>query len=410
MLNRVKISILIFYAIFSLSSVELFARPLHFITYGDTRRSISTISEPQVKHNSIAETIQKSEPDFILFLGDMVYYNEYDRFREVVESNYIKEKEIPFYPVIGNHELIFGKKIEELFTELTKKIDILNKIKIKPNSKDNSYDKLLQDAKALRDELHDEVHSINKSEIKTRSRDVLLNEICGKLNPSYIQYLKAVLNDEDNSRSWYSFIKDADDLKVKFIGLNSSLPDDEEQFSWFLNELKTFDGPKIIFEHYPLYSIGFHGCENLLLNDSIGARFHKRYSKIFNNRSNNIISVMSGHEHNYQRFFKLNRNGELLPPVYLVTGGGGAELTGEGNCDISKIPLDGYRHLGLVPSYHFIDAKIFSKDNKYFLECKVLGLKHDLNKEPIDNESFIKNFQYDNLELIDNFVLNLTRK
>src|SRR3989304_8002399 len=292
-----------------LSSQTLYARALHFIAYGDTRMDIETREKPQVKHNAIARVIRERNPDFILFSGDMVYYDEFERFLEVITNNYagskmitahphlslppqgggiqgdnedspplvggvrgggeLLHKMIPLYPVIGHHELLFGEKVDATIKDLLEKIGVVNKSK----ERSSSQPELLNDIEVLKGKLYQEINSIAEAKLKTRSRRVLCEEICEKLDPAYISYLKEVLCETKDGQSWYSFVKEADGLKIKFIALTSSLPDDEEQFQWFLNELKQFSGPKIIFEHYPPYSFGFHGCLDLMDNKSKASRF-----------------------------------------------------------------------------------------------------------------------------------------
>ncbi len=454
MRKQAKIFLLIINVIIVLFlfSQELYARALHFIAYGDTRRDIKTREKPQIKHNAIAKVIRERNPDFILFSGDMVYCDEFERFLEVITNNYagskmgavhphlnlppppfspsvrgtrgeiqgdnedspplvggvrgggeLLHKTIPLYPVIGNHELIFGEKVDVIIKDLLKKIGVVNKSKEQTSSQTG----LLNDIEVLKGKLYQEINSIAEAKLKTRSRRVLCEEICGKLDPAYISYLKEVLCETKDGQSWYSFVKEADGLKIKFIALNSSLPDDEEQFQWFLAELKQFSGPKIVFIHYPPYSIGFHGCLDLMDYKSKASRFRDRYAKIFNNAANNIVLVISGHEHNYQRICKTDNTGSMQLPVYIVSGGGGAELTGHAACDTSQIPMDGFRCLGLITAYQFIDifADTDDKDN-LTLTCKTLGLQCDLTDGLPDDDTFERQFVNDHLEVIDNFTLN----
>ncbi|HHT9113697.1 MAG: metallophosphoesterase [Planctomycetes bacterium] len=397
-----RITIFLFVILF-LFSQELYARALHFIAYGDTRRDIKTREKPQVKHNAIASVIRENNPDFILFSGDMVYCDEFEKFLEVITNNYTGSKMIPLYPVIGNHELIFGEKVDAVINDLLEKIGVVNKSK----ERSSSQPELLHDLEALKRKLYLEIESIPDAKLKTRSRQVLCEEICGKLDPAYISYLKEVLCETKDGQSWYSFVKEADGLKIKFIALNSSLPDDEEQFQWFLNELKQFSGPKIILEHYPPYSTGFHGCLDLMNKNSKASRFRDRYAKIFNNTANNVVLVVSGHEHNYQRICKTDQTGSMQLPVYVVSGGGGAELTGQAACDTSQIPMDGFRCLGLITAYQFIDivADTDDKDN-LTLTCKTLGLQCDLTEGLPDDDTFERQFVNDRLEVIDDFTLS----
>ncbi len=401
--KQIQIFLFVICVIVVLFSQRLYAKALHFIAYGDTRRDIKTTEKPQRKHNAIARVIQGLTPDFILFSGDMVYSNEFDKFREVITRNYIGNKMIPLYPVIGNHEVAFNEKTDILMKELLKKFEVVNESEEQSACRKN----ILNEIEIFRGKLYKEIDSIAETEIRKRSRQVLCEEICNKLDPSYISYLKELLCKTANGQSWYSFFKEADGVKIKFIALNSSLPDDEEQFQWFLEELKQFGGPKIVFEHYPPYSLGHHGCTDMLNSESKAARFRDRYTGIFNDTSHDIVLVISGHDHNYQRICKTDKAGGLQIPVYIVSGGGGADLTGKGECDISQIPLDGFHCLGLVTAYQFVDITADADDKKKVIfKCKVLGLRCDLTQGLPDDDAFERQFTKDRLELIDDFTLN----
>lgn len=47
-------------------------------------------------------------------------------FLTVITNNY-EDKMIPLYPVIGNHELMFGEKVDTFIKDLREKIDAINK-------------------------------------------------------------------------------------------------------------------------------------------------------------------------------------------------------------------------------------------------------------------------------------------
>ncbi|MBI5677222.1 MAG: hypothetical protein HZC52_01720 [Planctomycetes bacterium] len=139
---------------------------------------------------------------------------------------------------------------------------------------------------------------------------------------------------------------------------------------------------------------------------SKASRFRDRYTKIFNNTANNVLLVISGHEHNYQRICKTDQTGSIQLPVYIVSGGGGAELTGQAACDTAQIPMDGFRCLGLITAYQFIDivADTDGKDN-LTLTCKVLGLQCELTEGLPEDDTFERQFVNDRLEVIDDFTL-----
>jgi hypothetical protein len=391
------------FVVFFLYSQELYAGTLHFIAYGDTRRNIETLEKPQTKHNAIAKVIREMDPDFILLTGDMVYYNEFEKFLEVITNNYAGNKIIPFYPVIGNHELTFGEKVDATIKELLEKIRRLTESGTRASLSSDLSDETAR----LWMKLHKETDSIVDKEIKKRSRWILCEEIRNKLNPEYISYLNEIFREKTKEQSWYSFTREVEGLKIKFIALNSSLPDDEEQYQWFLTELHQFHGPKVVFEHYPPYSIGFHGCYDLIDRESKASRFRDRYTKFFNDAINNVILVINGHEHNYQRICRTDETGNIQLPIYIISGGGGADLSGQGECDISQIPLNSFQCLKLVTAYHFVDIVIHINDkNTLVLKCRVPGIRYDTKKGLPDDESFEKEFIKERLELIDDFTVN----
>ncbi|MEK6621499.1 MAG: metallophosphoesterase family protein [Planctomycetota bacterium] len=145
----------VFLVVLCLFSLKLYAGPLRFIAYGDTRRNGDTVDKPQTKHNAIAKVIRELNPDFVLFSGDMVYNNEFEKFLTVVINNYAGDKRIPLYPVIGNHEVIVSEKwggVEAL--------------------------------------------------IKARSRYVLFEAFKGRLDDSYSSYLNTLFDGMKAKQSW----------------------------------------------------------------------------------------------------------------------------------------------------------------------------------------------------------------
>lgn len=89
--------------------------PFHFIAYGDTRFHDPKDHEPANPEVRVAlvQAIAQANPAFICFTGDIVY-NGYDTDDWKVfdsETAIWREKKIPVYPALGNHDLHGDEKI-----------------------------------------------------------------------------------------------------------------------------------------------------------------------------------------------------------------------------------------------------------------------------------------------------------
>ena len=83
--------------------------PFHFVAYGDTRFHDPTDAEPAnpAVRVALVKAIAASDPAFVCFTGDIVY-NGYDSNDWKVwdsETSIWKDKKIPIYPALGNHDL-----------------------------------------------------------------------------------------------------------------------------------------------------------------------------------------------------------------------------------------------------------------------------------------------------------------
>lgn len=89
--------------------------PFHFVSYGDARfhdPKDTEAANPAVRQALVA-AVAEANPAFICFGGDLVY-NGYDKEDWKVwdrETARWREKKIPVYPAIGNHELHGNEKI-----------------------------------------------------------------------------------------------------------------------------------------------------------------------------------------------------------------------------------------------------------------------------------------------------------
>lgn len=89
--------------------------PFHFVSYGDARfhdPKDTEAANPAVRQALVA-AVADTNPAFICFGGDLVY-NGYDKDDWKVwdrETAVWREKKLPVYPAIGNHELHGNEKI-----------------------------------------------------------------------------------------------------------------------------------------------------------------------------------------------------------------------------------------------------------------------------------------------------------
>jgi hypothetical protein len=89
--------------------------PFHFVAYGDSRfhdPKDTEAANPAVRQ-ALVQAIAQTSPAFISFGGDIVY-NGYDRNDWKVwdsETEVWREKKIPVYPALGNHEFHGDEKV-----------------------------------------------------------------------------------------------------------------------------------------------------------------------------------------------------------------------------------------------------------------------------------------------------------
>lgn len=89
--------------------------PFRFVAYGDTRfhdpKDLDAANPPV--RRALVQAVADANPAFICFTGDIVY-NGYDRDDWKVfdsETGIWREKKIPVYPALGNHDLHGSEKV-----------------------------------------------------------------------------------------------------------------------------------------------------------------------------------------------------------------------------------------------------------------------------------------------------------
>jgi len=100
------------------SSIDLtldLKTPFRFVAYGDTRFHDPSDTEPANPgaRKALVQAIADANPSFICFTGDIVYdgYDADDWKVWDSETSILREKKIPIYPALGNHDLHGDAKI-----------------------------------------------------------------------------------------------------------------------------------------------------------------------------------------------------------------------------------------------------------------------------------------------------------
>jgi acid phosphatase len=102
---------------------------------------------------------------------------------------------------------------------------------------------------------------------------------------------------------------------LSLVILDSTQVDSPEQADFLATTLSEGDDPTIVVFHHPPHSCESH-AEQVDTQGAFGSMFDE-----------DVFLVLSGHEHNYQRF-------EAEGVTYLITGGGGAGLTEFSECTV----------------------------------------------------------------------------
>lgn len=342
------------------------------VAYGDTRTGPWGLgdNEKQAIHGKVVDDIFQSNAsiDAVLFTGDAVMSN-FILWKKgywrcfLTQSNRFGKQGIPFYPTLGNHEVL-----PELVPLLMKKPtgyamlqksepdknkqaararaydageepelaehELKAELQVPPTGNANSKEGLAQ-LKQLKKELSqnentEAAHQLGQFEHQTQkafynqSRDTRCGSDAGNFKDDYLatakyNYLAPLLQ----GRSYYSKTIAKDGLRVKLMALDTNCLDSEAQQQFFVNELKNFDGPVIVFGHHPPVD---YSKTSWPWDMVPGWDFFEPYLDRTNPDGTKIPLWIFGHVHDYQRRDAAGHVAEAAPPVLLIAGGGGAAL------------------------------------------------------------------------------------
>ncbi len=152
------------------------------------------------------------------------------------------------------------------------------------------------------------------------------HEMSGKL------YYSLMNLPDENSESWYSLRYG----ELQIICLDTGLSGEKvtEQKAWLEEVLKDSDAKwKVAFFHKPPYNAGNH------THDDTRVKVRTHWVPLFEQYG--VDLVVSGHDHNYQRFGHVKDDARAAAgtaPFYLISGGAGAPMYGE-DPDSEDYPL-----------------------------------------------------------------------
>ncbi len=342
------------------------------VAYGDTRTGPWGLGDnvKQGLHGKVVDDILSYDGpiDAVVFTGDAVMTNfplwKKDYWRcFLTQSNRFRKANIPFYPSLGNHEVL--SPIVPLRTTAFENTQTGAHILAEQNVGNRiaqAYDAgeraaaNPQPAAAAGMELINPSTKQDRTKLKQWERDISkgnpvsankFGQFEGHLQRSFYalsaekdercaadaktfsdNYLKQAKYDYLQpllqGRSYYSNIVENDGVRVKLIALDTNCLDSQAQQSFFANEVRSFNGPIIVFGHHPPVDYSKPGAPWDLVRGwgHQDDEYMKRY--FTSPEGKQIVLWIFGHVHDYQRRGSAGMDQQAVAPVLLVAGGGGA--------------------------------------------------------------------------------------
>ena len=140
------------------------------------------------------------------------------------------------------------------------------------------------------------------------------------------EYLRPLLQ----GRSYYSKTLENGGVRLKLIALDTNCLDSRRQQDFFASEVKGFDGPIIVFGHHPPVDYGQPGASWDLV-PGWGKKDDEEMKRYLSYTEGKSVALwIFGHVHNYQRRGPRGTDPQATAPVLLVAGGGGASPLDQG--------------------------------------------------------------------------------
>ena len=346
------------------------APAITLVAYGDTRTGPWGLGDnaAQAIHGKVVDDILKSNGSInaVIFTGDAVMTN-FPLWKKAYwkcflsQANRFRDHGIPFYPSLGNHEVLppivplkttdrsstgFLMPQAEIEKDPQRAVvqayeageqpkvgrEQLESAEVTPPIDLNSKQGRAQLKRWERGISKKDVESANKfgqveRHLQTTFYNQRLDTRCGSDANMFLEdyvtlakydYLRSLLH----GRSYYSQTLERNGLRVKLIALDTNCLDSEEQQQFFVTELKSFDGPIIVFGHHP--PVDYDHSSGWPWDMVPGWDFLKPY--LTSSEGKKIALWIFGHVHDYQRRDSTGNTQQPTGPVLLIAGGGGASL------------------------------------------------------------------------------------
>lgn len=389
-----------------------------FLFYADSRGQPYS-NWHQKRHEEFVSKMLENEKNnnvkHLIFGGDNVWLGflngQWNRFFKIMDK--FTNKDIKIYPALGNHELILarflyavkkwikdkdnilvkriaeiiekretmGKRALEYFLLKNPKFVVSIMIQLREMMKDPSFNSEVRkfiDLLKKEDTYPNERNATTMLEIIDRIYTVAQIVSLSKfqyysieddeIHPAHLKRFRKYVDKWTHlketvypDKTYYSVIlPNEDDPKVKLIILDSNIKDNPEQGRWYENQLKEkFSGPIIVACHHPIF-------------------YNKKDESNWFERKVLPHMVLAGHHHDYER---LSGDDEVYgPPVYIISGSGGAQLDYKTHIseEIIKKHAVLFNYLRIVIKSDYIQIKAYGLKKKEgelkFVEIEEMNL------------------------------------
>jgi 3',5'-cyclic AMP phosphodiesterase CpdA len=333
--------------------------------YGDSRTGVFLFENQEnfgegVHDWVVQQMLARGKPDIVLFMGDAVYSGgasfHYDNFVSVI--NRFKAANVPFFPAMGNHELLAGiigvlspwwsgdqtAKSADAGEQMVRDHLLAKhlhdpRLDLKPGQVPLPISKVDADAKHIHE------HIMPRLEAKMTAKPVAerMERGVAVMNEIYVKRAGLDLAPMFNGTTYYAIGNDSTSLTVRVIVLDTNNLDYPPQLDWFKAQMANAAdrGLIIVVGHHPPDTINGWDPYMPYLTDK------------------KAVLWMFSHVHALEYAFLNGEKPNNLSRAEFITGGGGAPPDAN---DESSYPIAGWTSgpPGLLSGrfFHFLDIRI----------------------------------------------------